>query len=292
MKNMKKVEVTKTRFGTAGFPPNFFLDKKNGGSNRDKIFSWLKSKNLDALELQCTYGIRMSEEQAIRYRKLAEENNIYLSMHAPYYVCLASQRDEVKERSKQEIIKAFKLAEILGVTRIIFHPGGGYGKSENARGNGIKSIINALNSIKSEINTSKIRVYPEIGGKVNTLGSLDEIIEICKKVSYARPCIDIAHLHAREIGSLTSEDSIIKVLKKIEKELGREILEETHFHMYPVDYTDKGEKVHKMFTEDYHPRAENFISAIKKMNLNPVVICEAHNTQDEGAMLMKGLYNN
>ena len=238
------------------------------------------------------------------YRELAEKNNLIITMHAPYYISLASIKPEVVERSKLEIKKAFELADILGVKRIIFHPGAGYGKTEEDRKVGLDRLINALNSIEDELDTKNIKLYPEIGGKINQLGNLDEIIEICKKVKYTRPCLDLAHLHARELGSLNSKEKIVEVLKKIESELGREILEETHFHVYPVDFTDKGEKVHKAFgdkkddsqlslfvnDDEYMPKAEDYIGAIKELNLTPVTVCEAHNSQDVGAKLMKDIY--
>lgn len=292
----------KIKFGVAGFPVNFFSSKY--GKKRENIFSWLEEIGLDAIELQCTYGIKMKEEQATLYKNFAKNHGILLTMHAPYYISLASQKEEVVERSKLEIKKAFKLAAQLDVRRIIFHPGAGYGKTKAERDIGLKKLIGALNSIKNELDTEHIKIYPEIGGKINQLGSLDEIIEICKCVDYARPCIDLAHLHARELGSMTSKDKIVAVLKKIEKELGRTILEEIHFHVYPVDYTDKGEKIHKQFGEkkadnqislfdedtEYMPKAKDYIDALKEMHLTPITICEAHNTQDIGAKLMKDLY--
>ena len=51
----------------------------------------------------------MKEEQALIYKKLAEENNITLTIHAPYYISLASMKEDVVERSKLEIKKAFEL---------------------------------------------------------------------------------------------------------------------------------------------------------------------------------------
>lgn len=290
------------KFCVSGFPQNFF--KSELGKKRENIFKWVSDYGLDGIELQCTYGIRMKDDQAETYKNLAKEHGLILTIHGPYYVSLASKNEKVVERSKEEIIKAFSLAEKLDAKRIIFHPGGGYGETKSDREEGLKRLIDALNSIKEGLNTKDIKIYPEIGGKVNQLGSLDEIITICKNVDYARPCIDLAHLHAREFGSMNSKEKIVGVLKKIEKELGRNILEETHFHVYPVDYTDKGEKSHKKFgekienpqlslfdePEEYMPRAEDYIAALKGMNLKPITICEAHNTQDIGAKLMKDLY--
>lgn len=153
----------------------------------------------------------MKEEQAILYRDLALKHNITMTIHAPYYISLASTKADVVERSKEEIKKAYELAKILNVKRIIFHPGGGYGKTKTDRENGLQRLIENLNSIKKELDTENIKIYPEIGGKINQLGSLDEILEICKKVDYARPCIDLAHLHARELGSMNSKEKIVEI---------------------------------------------------------------------------------
>lgn len=141
-------------FGVAGFPVNFFESKM--GKNRDNIFAWISSLGLDVLELQCTYGIKMSEEQALRYRKLASDYNITMTMHAPYYISLASQNKDVVERSKMELKKAFDLAKLLNVKRIIFSPGGGYGKEEDRR-NGLENLIKALNDIKKDIDLEDIK---------------------------------------------------------------------------------------------------------------------------------------
>jgi len=300
---MKKSDSKEAIFGMSGYSPGFFASPL--GKKRENLFKWTKEFGIDAVEYNCTYGVKMNEEQAILYKRLAEENDIYLSIHAAYYINLASQKPQTVELSKNEIRKSFKLAETLGVERIIFHPGGGYGTDREA---GIQRIIDILNELEKELNTKDIKIYPEIGGKINSLGTLDEIIRICKNVKYARPCIDFAHLHARELGSMNSPEKFVEVMKKIEKELGRDILEETHFHVYPVDYTKAGEKVHKVFgekkevsdqvslfdeeSEEYMPRAEDYIKALKIMNLKPITICEAHNTQDIGAKLLKEIYYN
>ena len=38
------------------------------------------------------------------------------------------------------------------------------------------------------------------------------------------------------------------------------------------------------------PKAEDYIGAIKELDLTPVTVCEAHNSQDVGAKLMKDIY--
>ena len=50
------------RFGVAGNPPHFWESKYS--KERANSPEWLDSIGLDALEIQCTYGIRMPDERA------------------------------------------------------------------------------------------------------------------------------------------------------------------------------------------------------------------------------------
>lgn len=282
--------ITQPKFGVAGFPVNFAVSEFR--KQRIAIFDWLTALDLDWLELQCTYGVKMPEHQAIQYRDTAQAHGIGLSIHAPYYISLASQCAEIRQRSAERVLQAFQLATWLNSERIIFHPGGGHPADD--RPMGIKCIVDGLNAIKSRI-PANVYIYPEIGGRINQLGSLEEIIQICEQVDYARPCLDLAHLNARTLGTLTSTEAIVKVFDTVESRLGRVGLEQCHFHMYPIEFNANGEKHHKAFFNEelgkpFYPRAEHFIEAIKYKNINPVVICEAKNTQDEGAQLMKRLW--
>lgn len=291
-------------FGVAGFPPAFFesVYKKS----RENIFQWLNSINLDWIELQNTYGVKMKDEQAYLYRKLAETYNIGISLHAPYYITLASADEDIVSRSKERILQCVSLASKIGAKRIIFHPGHFPGKTQEDREVAVQKIAEGLNSIADQI-PEEIFVYPETAGKKSQIGSVEEIIDICSKVKYARPCIDVAHVHGFESGKLKSAESIIEILESIEKKLGRDYLEMTHFHMYPVEIDHNGEKRHKAFgdrienqqlelfsenkVDRYYPLAEHFIQAVKYKKIFPVVICEARDTQDSGAKLMKEIYN-
>lgn len=291
-------------FGVAGFPPAFFesIYKKR----RENIFEWLDSINLDWVELQNTYGVKMKDEQAYLYRRLAETYNIGISLHAPYYITLASADEEVIKRSKERILQCVALAMKIGAERIIFHPGHFPGNTKEDREAAIKKIVEGLNSIENQI-PEGIYIYPETAGKRIQIGSVEEIINICSQVKFARPCIDVAHVHGFENGKLKSAESIIEILNLIEQKLGRKYLEETHFHMYPVEIDRNGEKRHKAFEdrienqqielfqeniEDrYYPLAEHFVQALKYKKVFPVVVCEARDSQDRGAKLMKEIFD-
>lgn len=274
-------------FGVAGMPTNY-KGKLNG------LFPWLTEKGLNGIEIQCTYGFKMSDDNKKLYRERAK-NGFFLSIHAPYYINLGSLNNKVVGRSKSNMKEGIELAKSIGVNRIIFHPGGGHENTENGRKIAIKQIIDAINEFTSEIDMGDVRLYPEIGGKIASLGSLDEIIEICKKCKYCYPCIDIAHLHAREIGSITSKEILKSKLQKIKDEIPDKF-KEIHFHAYTINYGDKGEIKHLYFGDKMPdgseglPNLDDFISVIKEMNIDPWVISEALDSQELGAKYMHDLY--
>lgn len=297
------IEKKSAMFGVAGFPPAFFESAYR--KKRQNIFEWINNIGLDWVELQNTYGVKMKDAQACLYRQLSQDYNIGISLHAPYYITLASSDEGVVDRSKERILQCFHLAEKIGSRRIIFHPGHFPGKQDQDRKLALDKIVEGLNSLEPYI-PDDIYIYPETAGKKSQIGSVNEIIYICSHVKYARPCIDVAHVHGFENGILRSSEKIYDILDLIETKLGRNYLEETHFHMYPVEIDHNGEKRHKAFddrievqqldlfqdeiSDRYYPLPEHFIHAIKKKNLFPVVICEARDSQDRGALLMKKLF--
>ncbi|MFH1161847.1 MAG: TIM barrel protein [Candidatus Jorgensenbacteria bacterium] len=292
------------RFGVAGNPPNFWKSKYK--SDRLNAVEWLQGIGLNALELQATYGIKMPRERALQFREKAEKCGISLSLHAPYFVNLASKDAGVVNRSIHRVLDAFQLARWLGTDRIVFHPGGFAGDRNRA----VEQLISGVKIIQNQLPDDGIFLRAEVGGKINQLGSLDEIITICKETSIVKPCIDFAHLHAREHGSLISTEDFRRVFRRIEGDLGSEVLEFLHCHVYPVDFNNSGEKSHKKFTDRrhtepqltffsksnppiqdrYYPRFEPFLDAVIEFNMQPTIICEAKDSQDEGALLMKAYY--
>ena len=291
------------QFGVAGFPPAFFESEFK--KKRENIFEWLDYLSLDWIELQNTYGVKMQNEQALKYCELARKFNIGISLHAPYYITLASGDPAVVKRSIERIFRCFHLAETINANRIIFHPGHFPGTTDGDRRNGLKQLIKHLLSIKNDI-PKGIYLYAETAGKKAQLGSLKDIVQICSAVSFVKPCLDLAHVHGFTGGTLYSEESIYTVLDYVEEKLGVNALQDIHFHMYPVEVDKNGEKKHRAFNETienqqlclmdeahsniYYPRPEHFINAIKRKSMTPVIVCEALNSQESGARIMKDIY--
>ncbi len=275
------------KFGVAGTPPAY------KGKNIN-LFNWLNEQGLNAFEIQCVYGFKMSPVMQ-EYYKEHNKKDIFLSIHAPYFINLGSQNQDVVARSKESMKQGIELAKSVGVDRIIFHPGGGHDNTENGRKIAIKQLIDGINELTSQVDMGNVRLYPEIGGKTASLGSLDEIIEICKNCQYCYPCIDIAHLHAREFGSITSKEILREKLQKIKDEIG-EKFPYIHFHAYTINYNDKGEVKHLAHGENMPngdkelPNLDDFVELLKEFDLEPWVISEANQSQDQGALYMKNAY--
>ena len=275
------------KFGVAGVPSAY------KGKNIN-LFDWLNSNGLNAYEIQCVYGFRISPVMQ-KYYKEHNGKDIFLSIHAPYYINLGSLNQDVVERSKSYMKQGVELAKSIGVNRIIFHPGGGHENSSDGRKEAINRLILAINKITNEIDMGDVRFYPEVGGKTANLGELDEIIEICKNCKYCYPCIDIAHLHAREIGSLNSKEVMRTKFQHLKDSLPEKFAD-THFHAYTINYGDKGEIKHLVHGEkmpngeEGMPNLNWFVELLKEFNLTPWVISEASESQEQGAMYMKQEY--
>lgn len=120
------------------------------------------------------------------------------------------------------------------------------------------------------------------------------------------PCLDLAHLHARTEGSLHSRDDFHCVLNKVESRLGKQALRKMHIHMYPIHWGAKGEIQHRAFDDatasdaeqrpadgarHFLPRYEPLLEELRERDLDPVIICEARNSQDVGALAMKNYWH-
>ena len=274
-------------FGVAGVPTNY-KGKFSG------VFPWLKGMGLNGFEIQCTYGFKVSDQNK-EIIKNAQKEGFHFSMHAPYYINLGSLNSPVVGRSKSNMKEGIELAKSIGVNRIIFHPGGGHENTPEGRKRAIDQLVDAVNEFTSEIDMGNVRLYPEIGGKTASLGSLDEIIEICTRCKYCYPCIDIAHLHAREHGSITTKEILREKLEKIKNAIP-EKFEHIHFHAYSIQYGDKGEIKHLRHGDNMEdgseglPNLTNFVEILKEMRIEPWVISEALDTQELGAKFMLEKY--
>ncbi|MHA1907233.1 MAG: TIM barrel protein [Candidatus Thorarchaeota archaeon] len=254
-------------FGPAGYP----ADAKG---NPRKVFEILKEANLTALEYAAVYGLRTSEEKASLIGKLAADNGITMSLHAAYYISLASTNPETRIKSKQRLVKALTFAPLMGVKRIVFHPGthGGLPPEES-----YIVIRNALREIWETAGHLGGGAFlaPEIAGKIKAFGSIEEIIRLCQDVEGTIPTIDWAHLYARSQGVVNDKDSYLKILEQFESSLGELFTKNMHFHISGIEYTKAGESKHRPLGDEWGPDILPLAEIIAELGYKPTFISES-----------------
>jgi deoxyribonuclease-4 len=126
-------------------------------------------------------------------------------------------------------------------------------------------------------------------GKINQLGTLDEVLTLCKISPLYCPVVDFGHLNARHIGNyFTDCDSYRAVFDKIANALGDEYAYNLHCHFSKIEYTNAGEKKHLTFEDAiYGPEFEPLAEAIVREGVCPRIICESAGTMAEDALDMK-----
>ena len=296
------------KFGVAGYPIAF--SESEYGKDRLKIFDWLQELDLDALELQMTYGPRMKPEKCLQYRALSEEYGIKLSVHAAYYIVLTSDDAEKVDRSIDTLKRTFGLADLLGADTVVLHPGPLYGQPAQTVES--RFVENAGRFIE-EIGKTNIGLYIETAGKLGQLGSVSEILSISKQLSDVYPCIDFGHVHARTLGGLEAKSAIRDLVGTLRSYLSGSPGSKIHFHYTPIHFGQRGEIQHRSLEDRYpqvdqldlfgesaagqtsvdglfHPRPEPVIHALLDLPVEATVISETHNSQEQGARALKQCY--
>lgn len=281
------------RFGTAGNPDRFY---ESGKKKSIEMPAWLKEIGLSAYEYQCSKGVKITEKTAQALGEAAKENDIFLSVHAPYYISLSSVEPEKRDNSITYILKTLEAAKHCGAKRIVVHAGSCSKMSrEEALALACETLKRAAKAAR-ELHLDDIAICPETMGKINQLGTVDEVIEMCKVDESFLPCVDFGHVNAREMGSLNALADFEAITDKIHKELGEEKGRKFHVHFTRIAFTAGGEKCHIPYSdESFGPAFDPFAELIYKKNLEPVVICESPGMQDLDALtyqnILEGMKN-
>ena len=132
---------------------------------------------------------------------------------------------------------------------------------------------------------------PETMGKLGQIGTIEEVARFCKVDKIYTPAIDFGHINAREFGSLKTEKDYLDRLNFMVDNLGYEKMKHFHIHFSKIEYSAKGEVRHLTFEDNhYGPEFAPLAKALKKLNLEPYIICESAGTQDIDAVKMQKEY--
>lgn len=251
---------------------------------------YLRSMGLNGYEVECGRGVRLSARAGL-LPEIARENGIYVTLHAPYFISLSSVEEEKRDKSVEYILQSAQAARTVGAQKIVVHSGSCSKISRSEALYLAKQTLTKAQAALDENGYSDIIICPETMGKINQLGTLSEVLELCGVDERFLPTVDFGHLNARTLGGIKSREDYARMLDEIESALGHDRLCRMHIHFSKIEYTAGGEKRHLTFADEvYGPQFEPLMEELAKRATSPSVICESDGTQAEDAAQMKRFY--
>jgi deoxyribonuclease-4 len=263
------------RFGTVGSPLS--TPKKPGGS----IGAIQRSSELGlkALELGWVRAVRVSEKTCAEIQAAGEEHDVFISVHAPYFINLNAD-DEEWPKSRQRLMDAAVYGHLAGATDIVFHPGSYFERPpQEVLPLAIERLQGCVDELRQAENPVTLR--PETMGKSAMLGSLEDTLEMSKAISGVQPCLDFAHLHARPgDGSMNTYDEWAHALDRYAEALGNAALKTLHIHLSGIEYGEKGEREH-LKLEDADLDLKAILRALHEFGAAGRILCESPIMEDD-----------
>ena len=241
---------------------------------------------LNAFEVEFVRQVGMSNEMAKETGRIAKELNILLSVHCPYFVNLCSREKRKLEASKQRILDSVERAFHMGADVAVFHPGFYGDLTPDAAFNAIKGACRDMLDRMRAKGIKGVKLGFETTGKVSQFGTLDEIIEICKKLKGCAPVVDFAHIYARQAGRIDYGD-VFEKLKPLK-------LKHLHAHFTSMEWTPakapwQGNERRHLELKVNKPPFEPLAKEVLKRKVNIAIISESP-ILEKDSLVMKHIF--
>ena len=275
-------------FGPAGNSDSFSAVHKSSLAAPE----WIAGFGLDAYEYQCGKGVNVGEATARKLGENARAYGVRLSLHAPYFINLANPDPESRQKTIGYITAACRAADWMGADRVVIHSGA---LMKRTRREALDIALRSMEQVVAACDAAgygHITLCPETMGKINQLGDLDEVLELCQVDGRLLPTVDFGHLYARSLGADEGEEATERMLDRMEERLGGERASRFHSHFSRIQFTPGGgEKMHLTFAQDeFGPDHMPLMRSLARRGWSPTIICESAGTQAEDALTMKTAY--
>jgi len=261
------------------------MPKKPGGSVGAIL--QLRSLGLTALELGWVQSVRVSEATCVEIRRTGAEQDVKISVHAPYFINLNASDDEWPN-SRKRLIDAAYYGNLAGATDIVFHPGSYFGmRPEEILPKAINRLADCVAELRKQGNPVTLR--PETMGKSAMLGSLEDTLAMSHAIPGVVPCLDFAHLHARPgDGTMNTYGEWCQVLNDYAKTLGDAQLKHLHCHLSGIQYSKLGERKHVPIQES-DLNLEELFRALRDCGAGGRIMCESPDMEND-ALYMQSVW--
>jgi deoxyribonuclease-4 len=248
----------------------------------DEAIHALLERGYGACEVDFESGFWMDYPFAERLGELARENDVALSVHAPLFGFMGHL--EASGRKFTSAVGALDrsagIAAASGAELVVFHPGFLLGR---ARDDAIASVVEQLGTLRERLE-KKGRAVPfgiEVMGRVRDLGSVDDVVEISRRVGWVRPVLDFAHMHATSDGAFLNVKPFEDALA-----LADGVLEPGapfHIHFSDIAFANRNETRHLSYGEGTL-RADPLRDALAAFDRAATVISESPDEESSQAI--------
>ena len=250
----------------------------------EAAIEFLVAHGYTACEVDFEGGFWMKDEWrfAARLGELARAAGIALSVHAPIaaFPGHLSGDEGKRKRAFGMLDHTAGVAVALAAEIVVVHPGFLLGRT---REEALEAVIADLIALRERLE-AKGRSVPfgiEIMGRVNELGSPEDVFAVSARLGWARPVLDFAHLHAVTDGAFIDTDAFAGVLA-----LADEVLEPDapfHVHFSDIAFANRNETKHLRYG-DGTLRAEPLAEALGRFDRPATVISESPDLESDQAI--------
>lgn len=277
------------KFGPSGLCEQF---AESGKKHTIEAGAWLKNMGLDCFEYSFGRGVMIKNQTAEEIGKEFAQNGIEISVHAPYFINLATQEEDKAINNHRYIFGSLSALRAFGGKRCVFHPGS---PLKTPREEAMKVLLKRFEEvlkIKNDEGYGDLLLCPETMGKIAQLGDLEEVIAMCKLGDdNIVPCIDFGHLNAREKGLYFTKDDYKRTIDTLLEGVGESKTDRMHVHFSKIQYSAGGEVKHLTFEDTtFGPEYEPLMKVFAEYKLNPYIVCESAGSQTKDALAMKTYY--
>jgi deoxyribonuclease-4 len=233
----------------------------------------LLARGYDACEIDFESGFWMDYPFAEQLGECASEHDVALSVHAPLFGFMGHL--EASGRKFTSAVGALDrsagIATACGAEVVVFHPGFLLGRS---REDAIDAVVEQLGTLRERLE-GKGRAVPfgiEVMGRVRDLGSVEDVVEIARRLEWVRPVLDFAHMHATSDGAFLDVEPFTQALALADGVLEPEA--PFHIHFSDIAFANRNETKHLAYGEGTL-RAEPLRDALAGFDRPATVISES-----------------
>lgn len=177
----------------------------------------------------------ITEKEGKRFQEALQRHNIRFPLvHDSYLINLASGKEELRKKSITAFADEMERTALLGIPRIVMHPGSPTGdESNNTEENGLRRIADAFDSIFEQSKTAVMVLLETTAGQGTNLGwkfeHLARIIELSALPERFGVCVDTCHITAAGY-SLSTPKEYDATFKQFDTIIGLDRLKAFHLN--------------------------------------------------------------